>query len=225
MDNYYAEKLNAQKLFQVYDTQIPRIKQYLQEEINFVKNSLTMTQTVLELGAGYGRIVKELAPCCGSITGIDISEENVQLGREYLKEFPNAGMMTMDVHNMEFDKPFDVILCLQNGLSSMGIDAAELGKILQLLAVGGTAYFSTYSANFWDCRLAWFEEQATKGLLGEIDYTQTQNGIIICKDGFKAKTHSPEEFQTMGESLGYPYEVQEVDGSSLFLVIHKLIHP
>ncbi|HBC97212.1 MAG TPA: class I SAM-dependent methyltransferase, partial [Clostridium sp.] len=27
MNNYYAEKLNSQKLFQVYETQIPRVKQ------------------------------------------------------------------------------------------------------------------------------------------------------------------------------------------------------
>ncbi|HBC97211.1 MAG TPA: class I SAM-dependent methyltransferase, partial [Clostridium sp.] len=59
------EKLNSQKLFQVYETQIPRVKQYLQAEIDFVKKNLSKTQSVLELGAGYGRIVRELAPHCG----------------------------------------------------------------------------------------------------------------------------------------------------------------
>ena len=61
MKNYYDEKLNAQKLFQVYETQIPRIRQYLQAEINFVKANISKTQRVLELGARYGRIIKELA--------------------------------------------------------------------------------------------------------------------------------------------------------------------
>ncbi|MEA5135771.1 MAG: class I SAM-dependent methyltransferase [Candidatus Fimivivens sp.] len=221
MDNYYAEKLNSQKLFQVYETQIPRVKQYLQAEIDFVKENLSSTQSVLELGAGYGRIVKQLAPYCGSIVGIDISEESVELGREYLRDCPNASMVVMDVRRMNFSKPFDVVLCLQNGLSAMRADSTVINKILEVLAPGATAYFSSYSSNFWDFRVKWFEEQASKGLLGELDYDKTQNGVIICKDGFKALTHSPEEFQKIGEDSGYPFKVKEVDGSSLFLIIHK----
>lgn len=221
MENYYNEKLNAQKMFQVYETQIPRVEQYLQAEIDFVQKNLTETQTVLELGAGYGRIMKQLAPHCRSIVGIDISKDNVELGNEYLQEHSNAQMMVMDVHKMEFAQPFDVILCLQNGLSAMRADSAVIQKVLATLAPGGTAYFSSYSGNFWDTRLAWFEEQAAKGLLGEIDYQQTKDNVIVCKDGFRAITHSPEDFQTIGEASGYPYQIQEVDSSSLFLIIHK----
>jgi 2-polyprenyl-6-hydroxyphenyl methylase/3-demethylubiquinone-9 3-methyltransferase len=221
MNNYYAEKLNSQKLFQVYETQIPRVKQYLQAEMDFVRENLSKTQSVLELGAGYGRIVRELAPHCGSIVGMDISEESVELGREYLKDYPNADMVVMDVHKMEFPKPFDIIFCLQNGLSAMRADSTAIHKILETLAQGGTAYFSSYSAKFWDFRLKWFEEQAAKDLLGEIDYTKTKNGVILCKDGFRATMHSPGDFQKIGEESGYPYQVQEVDESSVFLIIHR----
>ncbi len=222
MGNYYKEKLSAQKLYQVYDTQIQRISQYLQAEIDFVKKNLSKTQNVLELGAGYGRIVRELAPYCNSIIGIDISKESVELGREYLKEYPNADMVVMDVHNMQFSMPVDIVLCLQNGLSAMRVDSAVIHRILEMLAPGGVAYFSSYSVKFWDFRLKWFEEQATNGLLGEIDYAKTQNGMIICKDGFKAFTHTLEDFKKIGEESGYPYEVQEVDESSIFLIIHKI---
>ena len=222
MDNYYAEKLNSKKLFQVYNTQIPRVKQYLQSEIDFVKKNLSNTQSVLELGAGYGRIIRELAPYCKSIVGIDISLESVELGKEYLKDYPNASIVAMDVHQIKFPKPFDVILCLQNGLSAMRADSTVIHKILDKVAPGGTAYFSSYSTRFWDFRLKWFEEQTSKGLLGEIDYTQTKNGVIICKDGFKATIHSSEAFEKIGKNLGYPYEVQEVDESSVFLIVHKI---
>ncbi|WMJ77472.1 MULTISPECIES: class I SAM-dependent methyltransferase [unclassified Sedimentibacter] len=221
MDNYYAGKLNSQMLYQVYETQIPRVKQYLQAEIDFVKENLSKTQSVLELGAGYGRIIKELAPFCGSIVGIDISVESVELGREYLKDCPNASIVAMNVHKMNFHRPFDVILCLQNGLSAMRADSTVINKILETLAPGGTAYFSSYSAKFWDFRLKWFEEQSSKGLLGEIDYAKTQNGVIVCKGGFEATTYSPEDLQKIGEESGCPYWVQEVDESSLFLIIHK----
>ena len=221
MDNYYAESLNSQKLFQVYDTAIPRIKQYFEAEIDYVRQRLDGHERVLELGAGYGRIVRELAASCACIVGMDISADSVRLGKEYLKDFPNADMVAMDVHAMDFPQPFDVILCLQNGLSAMRADLATIQKILALLAPGGTAFFSTYSAKFWEHRIAWFQEQAGKGLLGELDMDKTRDGVIICKDGFRATTQTPEEFEAIGRASGLPYEVAEVDESSLFLVLHK----
>lgn len=221
MANYYADKLNSQGLLQVYETSIPRIKQYLDEEVNYVRKKLTGTERVLEMAAGYGRIMRELAPHCKSIVGMDISAENVDLGKAYLNECPNASMVTMDAHNMTFGENFDVILCLQNALSAMRANNTVIDNIIKLLAPGGTAYFSSYSSNFWEWRLKWFEEQSQKGLLGEIDYSKTKDGVISCKDGFQAFTHSPEDFKKIGDYIGLPYYVEEVDNSSVFLVIQN----
>ena len=220
--NYYAEKLNSQGLFKAYDTDIPRIKQYLNAEIAFVKKNLTGSERVLELGAGYGRVVKQLADYCGSILGIDISKRNAVLGNEYLEKIPNAQIAVMDVHGMSFEEQFDVVLCLQNGLSAMKISQLDVvNKILPLLKNSGKLYCSTYSEKFWKHRVAWFKEQAEKGLLGELDLNKTKDGVIICKDGFKATTHTPQHFKEIGESSGFKYQIKEVDESSLFLIISK----
>ncbi len=61
-NNYYAQNLNAQKLWQVYDTRIPSVSRYLEQETAFVREQMKKTDAVLELAAGYGRIMKELAP-------------------------------------------------------------------------------------------------------------------------------------------------------------------
>jgi 2-polyprenyl-3-methyl-5-hydroxy-6-metoxy-1,4-benzoquinol methylase len=220
--NYYAQELNSQKLFKVYETKFPRVKQYLDAEISFVRDNLTGNERVLELGAGYGRIVKELAGNCKSIVGIDISDESVSFGKEYLKDSPNAEIMTMDVHKLTFEEKFDVILCLQNGLSAMKVTSSDLvEKILDMVSSGGKVYFSTYSEKFWEYRIMWFKEQAEKGLLGELDLDRTKDGVIICKDGFKAITHTPKDLKMIGDLSGCEYQIQEVDESSLFLIIHK----
>ena len=220
-DNYYNDKLNAEKLFKVYDTKIMRIKQYLKAEIDYVRSSINADETVIELGAGYGRIIKEIAPFCKSVIGIDISENNVMLAKEYLKNLPNASVLKMNVHSIELKSTFDIVLCLQNGISSMGMTPEDIKNIMNLVNSGGSVFFSTYSAKFWDCRLEWFEEQAAKGLLGEIDTENTGDGVIVCKDGFRATTRSPEEFEKLGRMTGYPLKIVEVDNSSLFLVISK----
>ena len=221
-ENYYAKSLNAQKLYQVYQTKYPRVKQYFESEIDFVRNRLQGTERILELGAGYGRIMKELAAHCKSIEGIDISPDNVEFGKEYLGEISNAKLIVMNAHNMLFDETFDVVLCLQNALSAMKVQPLEfVKKIVDLLSPGGKAFISTYSAKFWEHRLAWFHEQAEKGLLGEIDMEKTRDGVIIGKDGFRAITHTTEDFDAVGISSGFPYEIIEVDESSVFLVITK----
>lgn len=220
--DYYAHKLNAEKLYQVYRTAIPQVLDYLRSEIEFVRERLSGDETALELGAGYGRIMKELSPSLRRITGIDVSERSVALGREYLKDLANCTIETMDAHAMSFDETFDVVLCLQNGLSAMKGDPENLvRRSLRVLAPGGTAFFSSYSPKFWEHRLAWFQEQAEKGLLGEIDMENTGNGRIVCKDGFTATTFDRGEMERLGKASEYPYRVKEVKDSSIFLILRN----
>ena len=220
--NYYAGKLNSSKLYQVYDTDIPRVKQYLDAEINFFCGQLNGTERILEVGSGYGRILKVLAPYAKSLTGIDISKETIDFGREYLKDLSNVTLSVMDAYKLEFEDKFDVALCLQNGLSAIKGEPYDLVmKCVKALTKGGKGYFSTYSEKFWKHRLAWFEEQANKGLLGEIDKKLTKDGVIVCKDGFRAITFTEEDLIRLGQMSGCPHKIQEVDESSLFLIITK----
>lgn len=220
--NYYAQKLNSAKLYQVYQTQLERVKQYIDAEINFVRYELPIQAKVLEMGAGYGRIMKEFAPFAVSVTGIDISENSVEFGQEYLRDCPNCQLKMMDAHNLEFGLEFNVVLCLQNGLSAMKGDPFNLIKQgMKVLYPGGKAYFSSYSSKFWEHRLAWFHEQADKGLLGEIDLEKTKDGMIVCKDGFIATTYSAEDMESLGQAVGCNYRIQEVDQSSIFLILEK----
>ncbi|MGF7108491.1 class I SAM-dependent methyltransferase [Treponema pedis] len=221
-ENYYAVNLNSQKLLQVYDTAIPRIKRYLNEEINFVKKQLTGKESVLEIACGYGRILKELSPFAAHFTGIDISKDSIQFGQEFLLGCKNVELKTMDAFELPFSEKFDIVLCLQNGISAVkGNPETLISKAIQALRKHGKAFFSTYSPHFWEHRLQWFKEQADKKLLGEIDEEKTKDGVIICKDGFKALTFSEKDLIDFGEKSGFNYEIKEVDGSSLFLILTK----
>lgn len=221
-ENYYSKSLNASRLLDVYQTGIDRVRRYLEAEIEFVKRHLDGVERVLELAAGYGRIMRELAPFAASIVGVEFSKDSVLFGNEYLAPFHNCSFQTLDAHLIDFDSEFDVVLCLQNGLSAMKGDPRNLvERSIRALARGGKAFFSTYSAKFWDHRLEWFKEQSDKGLLGEIDWENTKDGRIVCFDGFKATTFSEEDLDAFGILSGQPYRIEEVDESSLFLVVQK----
>ena len=222
MQNYYAGKLNAAKLFQVYETGIERVRQYLEAEIDFVRKDLQGHERILELGAGYGRIMKKLAPYAESIVGIDISEDSIAFGKEYLKDSPNCSLLAMDAHDLGYKSGFELVICLQNGLSAMKGDPLDLvRRAMAALKPGGRAYFSSYSPRFWEVRLAWFQEQASMGLLGEIDLEKTKEGKIVCKDGFTATTFSAADLAELGDKVGCACRIEEVDESSVFAILEK----
>ncbi len=220
--NYYRAGLYGERLHQVYKTNIPRIEQYLNAEIEFVRGELKGSERVVEIGAGYGRILRALAPSAACLSGIEISPDSVAYGTNYLKNAPNCALHVADFHTMSITETYDVVLALQNALSSLkGDSEAVVKKCLSMLAEGGRAYFSSYAEGFWNDRLAWFAEQAARGLIGEVDHERSRNGILVCKDGFTARTLTRDDFEYLGEVSGYAYRITEVDGSSLFLVLQK----
>ncbi len=188
--DYYAHKLFAAKLRMVYDIASPRIKQYLNAEIDFVRDRIRPGDRVLELGCGYGRVLAGLVPAANSVFGIDKSIDSLLLA----KHSPRGRSFRVD----------------------RGRLMAEAARVTR---PDGKLLFSSYADIFWPERLAWFRAQADQGLLGEIDEAATGDGIIVCKDGFRSATVRPTEFKAIAVSIGLKARISTVDASSVFCEI------
>jgi 2-polyprenyl-6-hydroxyphenyl methylase/3-demethylubiquinone-9 3-methyltransferase len=220
MNNYYSSKLSSSTLQKCYEVVSPRVKQYLQAEIEFGLTYMNPKDKVLELGCGYGRVLQKLIGKANKIVGIDTSQESIKLARELIKD-KSLELYEMDAINMEFaDGEFDVVLCIQNGISAFHVDKQELIKeAVRVTRSGGKVLFSSYADKFWEERLKWFQLQAEHGCIGEIDQEKTGDGVIVCKDGFRATTVSSDEFLSLTSGLNVVTEIVEVDNSSVFCVI------
>ena len=223
MTSYYAERLAGSRLRQCYELASPRVKRYLDAEIEHVRGRLKPTDVVLELGCGYGRVAVVLADAAQHVVGIDTAEESLTIARELFADRDDCEFLAMDASIMSFpESRFDVVVCVQNGICAFGVPAEQLVReALRVTRGGGRALFSTYSSRFWHERLSWFETQAEAGLLGRIDREATGDGVIVCEDGFRAGSMSEADLRGLCDSLGVPYEVVEVDESSLFCEIVK----
>ncbi|MFH2107590.1 MAG: class I SAM-dependent methyltransferase [Chrysiogenia bacterium] len=223
MEDYYAERLAAEKLRRCYEIAPPRIRQYLRAELDFALEFFHAGDSILDLGCGYGRTLPELAARAGSVTAIDNAPASIALARKTVENFANVEVREMDAGALQFaDDTFSVVLCLQNGISAFHRDPATLlREALRVCRPKGTALFSTYTEKFWPQRLVWFELQAEAGLLGEIDWQRTGNGFIACKDGFTATTFTPDQFHSLASGLAADLTLNEVDGSSLFCILRK----
>ena len=222
--NYYQKNLNASKLQKCYEVAPPRIQQLLTAEIDFIVNKVSINDTVLDLGCGYGRVAIELAKNVKKIIGIDISQDNIELAKNLHQHIDNLEFYKMNAAALNFPADmFDVTICIQNGISAFNEDPYLLvAEALRVTKKGGVLLFSTYSDKIWQDRLHWFQIQADEKLLAEIDYTQTKDGIILCKDGFKAITYSGNDFLKLASEFNVEAGIYEVDGSVVFCEIKKM---
>lgn len=221
MDNYYSSKLAAENLRKCYDIAPARTRQYLAAEIDHVLKHISEDDIVLELGCGYGRVLSQIASRCSFLIGIDTSYESLKMAQSYLSEYSTIELSLMNAIDLCFpDSSFDAVICIQNGISAFKVDSYDLVREAYRVArPDGICIFSTYASKFWDSRLEWFRLQSEAGLLGEIDWNLTNDGIIVCRDGFTARTYTEHDFKVILEALGVRGQFIEVDESSLFCEI------
>ena len=221
--NYYANNLNANKLQKCYEIAPARIQQLLAAEIDFILKKLSATDLVLDLGCGYGRVAVELAKRAKKITCIDISPDNIEFAKRLYQPVDTIEFYKMNAAELLFPADmFDVTICVQNGISSFKEDPYLLvEEALRVTKRGGMLLFSSYSDKIWQNRLEWFQIQADEKLLGEIDYGQTKEGVIVCKDGFRAITYSAGDFVKLSSAFNVDVRIYEVDNSSIFCEMQK----
>lgn len=221
MPGYYIEKLAAERLRACYELAPPRTREYLEAEIQFVLRRTRPSMVVAELGCGYGRVLERLLPAVRVAVGLDTSVASLRMASEFTGREPSLRLICMDAIHLGFrDRIFDLTLCVQNGICAFGVDQQQLFReALRVTRSGGLVLFSSYAAQFWEHRLQWFEIQSAHRLIGEIDHQATGNGVIVCKDGFRATTADRTTFETLAAGLGVTPHITEVDGSSLFCEI------
>lgn len=221
--NYYSDRLSSDKLRRCYEIAQPRIQQYLKAEIEYILKKVKPSDVILELGCGYGRALEYFCDKARKAYGIDNSIDSLLMAKERLSKFPDCYLSVMDADVLGFQNDsFDMVICIQNGISAFKVGQMNLIKqSIRITRPGGIAFFSSYSDKIWSERLKWFELQAKESLLGEIDYGKTGDGVIVCKDGFKATTVSPDDFKLLTKAMGLKANIVEVDNSSVFCEIFK----
>lgn len=221
MTDYYRKNLAGDRLRRAYDLAPPRVRQYFEAELAHVFSKLQANDTVLELGCGYGRVLRRLSEHVSLVVGVDTAEGSLLAATEYCAGIDNIRLLRMNAAELGFtDHSFDSVICVQNGISAFHLDPAGWVKeSVRVTRPGGLVLISTYSEKFWDHRIEWFRLQADNGLLGEIDWNASRKNVIVCKDGFTATTYTADMFASLMNQLEMAYSVREVDESSLFCEI------
>jgi ubiquinone/menaquinone biosynthesis C-methylase UbiE len=124
-------------------------------EVNFIEQELQLdtSKTILDIGCGTGRHAIELARRGYTVTGIDLSESQLQRAREKAHASGvKINFQKMDARYFSFEEPFDAAIMICEGAFSL-METDEMNfKILQnaerSLKKDGTFIFTCLNALF-----------------------------------------------------------------------------
>lgn len=216
--SYYSESLSGERLRRCYEVATPRVRRYLEAEIEHLTGRVRPGDRALELGCGYGRVLEPLRGRCRLLAGIDTARAGLLLARTEPESLGAVHLIQTDATSAGLrDGLFDLVFCVQNGIAAFNVDARALvSEAIRITRPGGRVLFSSYAPAFWPHRLEWFRIQAAHDLVGRIDEKATGDGIIVCEDGFRAGAFDTAAFESLAAGLRIPARITEVDESSLF---------
>jgi len=125
------------------------------QEVDFIEAELggDRSVTILDVGCGTGRHAIELARRGFSVTGIDLSENQLTRAREKAIEAGVAvDFLRRDARSFRFDVPFGAAIMICEGafplMETDAENAAILASVSQALRPGGRLVFTTLNALF-----------------------------------------------------------------------------
>ncbi len=149
-----------EKLFENYANNYDResFTYGTQGEVDFIEAEAGSDKgkTILDVGCGTGRHSVELAKRGYTVTGFDLSEDQLNKAREKAeKAGVNVSFFKKDARNFRFEEQFDLIIMLCEGafplMETDEMNYDILKNIYPALADGGKFIFTTLNALFPLC--------------------------------------------------------------------------
>jgi ubiquinone/menaquinone biosynthesis C-methylase UbiE len=88
-------------------------RSWFEDEKVFLQETITRNASVLEVGCGDGRSIKDIIEITQNITGVDHDEDAVQHARDNFREYRNVKILLADAVKLPFkNKSFDFVMCM-----------------------------------------------------------------------------------------------------------------
>lgn len=134
----------------------------------YVAQSVDLTgRDVLDVGCGGGLLAESLAKAGARVTGIDLSEELIDLARRHaVSQAIDVDYRLLSVEQMAAEQPgsFDVVTCMEV-LEHIPEPGQAVAACAQALRGNGHAFFATLDRSLWSLLFAIIIGEYVVGLL------------------------------------------------------------
>jgi len=207
MRKYTAEQYI--KLVENIDDDI--LQSHMKAEIDVIsKVKDSKNKTFIDLGAGYGRILPDLAKISRNVISIDINSEMLRELKKRTEIYENASVIEGDIQELSkllerADVQNPVLLLTQNTLGTIEGDYKMVLSEMRIIAkkYKGEIIISLFrqeSLKNWGIRMY----SKIQEMVGEPDLLKTDfnKGIFISKTGYEAKWWNSTEIENLKDYFG-----------------------
>lgn len=206
------------------------LKHYMNEELSFILsiNDLANAE-VIEIGAGYGRLMNRLHNKCKSYTGIEINPDMYWALKS--KMASNSKVVNQDIFKFlaDFsvsDEHRTIFIIAQNTLGTLEGDYSELLKLLKQQTRQGSfelilSFFNAPALNKEGVSI--YKE--IEKMVGKIDFEKTNftDGVFVSTTGYTSKWWKEDEIADILKKFGAV--VVKEKREKLFTLLHLKLAP
>lgn len=169
-------------------------------EKELLLRNISKDSVVLDIGCGFGRVVKSLAPHVKKIIGIDNDKEAIEKTKESVKDVNNVEIILEDAEELSFgDETFDVVDCMGGTISNLGDTKKKIfSEVKRVLKDGGLFFCSSWNDDALEERLKFYE----KYYPGEYTVNK-ETGYVEVLGKFVSEQFSKEQIKNMLEENGF----------------------
>jgi len=199
--------IDVRRFYETFDfegmiTNPPKlIQDFLDGEIDFIKKHIN-GKSILEIGCGYGRLLKIMKMKNKRIVGIDFSQRMVDLAK---KNVENVEIYQMNANKLNFESgEFDEVVCLDNSFGNMpGIELDALQEMTRVCKKGGEIIISVFSENARDVQIENYKRIGLKEVRDDGDAIKT-------KEGFYSRRFKKEELEELFRKCGLKCNINKI---------------
>lgn len=194
---------------------------WFEEENEYLNRIVKSNHVVMDVGCGFGRHLKKVAPACKEAHGVDNNPAMIKKATErLLPKFENLHLYLAEGKDMPVKSEiFDVVFCLTNtfgNMSSYAYQQRVLNEINRILKPDGQAILSLYSDSD-ELQKARIKDYEKIGLT--ID--KVKDGVVYTKEGLVSEQFNKEKLSGLFEETDFDYTFQEIEGFFYICTLKK----
>lgn len=193
------------------------IQEFLDGEVKFIEEHIKPNKKILEIGCGYGRLLKILSKNANNVSGIDFSKSLLKKAKENLKDKKNVQILEMNAKNLSFkDDFFDYSLCLDASFGNMPkIEKEVLKEMKRVTKKEGEIIISVFSENAKEAQIENYKR------IGLTDIKEDGKAIIT-SEGMYSRRFTKEDLLNLFKEIGMECTIIKVCSINYVVIAKKV---
>lgn len=212
-----TDKFFSKPFFEVWLNKAhPKIKNWFQKEIDYLKKNIKPNSKILDVGCGFGRHIEIIADFSKEIIGIDNNSDMIKKAKNRLSNFKNVKLFVMNAKKLSFkDDYFDYIICMTNTFGDFpDIKEDVLREMKRVCKKDGKIIISVYNDKALEIRREDYEKVG-------LHIIEIKNGVIYTKEGLITEQFSKSQLKELFDKLNLKSKILELNAISFLCELQK----